>query len=446
VAGRRGGKTLSAAWEVAFYALHPSAFHWDAHRSESDVPLHVWVLVPDFSSSGRAAMRTLEAVFRQAGLKPNDDYKWNRSNNWIEFANGSFLEFKSAVQADQLIGAGIDILWMDEAGAIPTQEAYDYASPALDDKLGIVWCTSTPRGKNWWYSLFWGDRAQEDRNIGTVEYRSCDNPYFPKEAWLYRQATYHPLLFKQEFMAAFDSMAGKALSGEWLHYYDLAELPLKDPARGHLTESGQLLIANVDLDFFVGIDPAISTTGDRFAAVVLGVPKNRERVFILDVIADRIPFPEQVDLIQTLFLKWRPQYIGVESVAYQAALAQQAMRIAGMPPIVPVMTRNKKAERIMAMGPIFKLGKVALRSEFKDFIDEWLDYDPEVKTAKDDVLDATEITLGAAGILLPGLPALPEETPAGSVDELAQRAIKQLEQMGDLRRGGAGWDENVGEW
>jgi hypothetical protein len=192
VAGRRGGKTLSAAWEVAYYALHPSAFHWDAHRSESDVPLHVWVLVPDFSSSGRAAMRTLEAVFRQAGLKPNDDYKWNRSENWIEFNNGSFLEFKTAEQADQLIGAGIDILWMDEAGAIPTQDAYDYASPALDDKLGIVWCTSTPRGKNWWYSLFWGDRAQEDRNIGTVEYRSCDNPYFPKEAWLYRQGHLPP--------------------------------------------------------------------------------------------------------------------------------------------------------------------------------------------------------------------------------------------------------------
>src|SRR5438874_1533492 len=38
VAGRRGGKTLSAAWEVLFYLQHPEIFHWDAHRTESDKP------------------------------------------------------------------------------------------------------------------------------------------------------------------------------------------------------------------------------------------------------------------------------------------------------------------------------------------------------------------------------------------------------------------------
>src|SRR6187551_95779 len=35
VAGRRGGKTLSAAWEVLFYALFPSEFHRDVHGRES---------------------------------------------------------------------------------------------------------------------------------------------------------------------------------------------------------------------------------------------------------------------------------------------------------------------------------------------------------------------------------------------------------------------------
>src|SRR3954465_8325557 len=41
VAGRRGGKTLSAAWEVLFYALFPSEFHRDAHGLESSRPL--WI-------------------------------------------------------------------------------------------------------------------------------------------------------------------------------------------------------------------------------------------------------------------------------------------------------------------------------------------------------------------------------------------------------------------
>jgi predicted phage terminase large subunit-like protein len=445
VAGRRGGKTLSAAWETIYYALHPEVFHWDVHRVHSSEPLHIWVLVPNFKSSGRAAMNTLRKVMREAGLEPNRDYKWNRSENIIEFTNGTYLEFKTAEQADQLIGAGIDILWIDEAGAIPTQEAYDYASPALDDRLGIVWCTSTPRGKNWWYELFWGPRAQEDTNVGTVEYRSCDNPHFPKERWLYRKATYHPLLFKQEFMAAFDSMAGKALSGEWLSYYELDELPRKDEQLP-LMVAGQLNVANLDLNIYIGIDPAISqaSTADRFAAVVLGVSKTYERVFVLDVIADRIPFPEQIDLLKELHVKWRPQMIAVESVAFQAAIHQQAIRLPGMVPTVPILNRGKKEPRIMAMGPVFKLGRVLIRTEFNDFVDEWLDYDPELKHPKDDVLDATEIALSVAGILLPGMPEVPEERPAASIEELAHREVRSLDR--DWMRGGASFDEDIGEW
>lgn len=447
VAGRRGGKTLSAAWEVVYYALHPETFHWDSRRVTSSEPLHIWVLVPNFTSSGRAAMRTIEKVLREAGLKPMEDYKWNRGQNTIEFlATGSFLEFKSAEQADQLIGAGIDILWIDEAAAIVNQDAYDYASPALDDKEGIVWCTSTPRGKNWWYDLFWGARAQEDTGVGSVEYRSCDNPHYPKERWLYRKATYHPLLFKQEYMAAFDSMAGKALAGEWLHYYEWDELPLREAGLSPVGVSGKLNLAALDLDVYIGIDPAISVSdrADRFAAAVLGVAKDKSRAFILDVIAERIPFPEQLDLIQTLFLRYRPHYIGVEAVAYQAALAQQALRLEGLPPIVPVMNRAKKADRIMAMGPIFKLGRVAIRQEHKDFIDEWLDYDPELKHPKDDTLDAVEIALGAAGVLLPGLPPPVEEKPAGSMEELAARFVRDLERRDP--RTATFFDDNVGEW
>src|SRR5690349_6256843 len=47
VAGRRGGKTMSAAWEVLFYALHPEQFHWDAHSVVSRRKLWIWVLAKD---------------------------------------------------------------------------------------------------------------------------------------------------------------------------------------------------------------------------------------------------------------------------------------------------------------------------------------------------------------------------------------------------------------
>lgn len=451
VAGRRGGKTLSSAWEVVYYALNPAAWHWDVHRNTNDSPLHIWVLVPSFTSSGRASMRTLRDVLTKCGLVDGKDYKWNKGQQYVEFANGTFLEFKSAEQAEQLVGAGIHILWMDETAAMPNQDAYDYASPALDDNVGIVIGSSTPRGKNWWFELFWSESAKEDDAVGTVEYRSIDNPYFPRARWIYRKRTYHPLKFKQEFEAAFDSMAGKALSGEWLRYYEVTDIPLKDEKLGHFANSGdgQLRprVENYALDYYIGIDPAIavSDSADSFGVAVIGVPEDRSTVYVLDIYKRKIPFPDQIQLISELHVRWRPHYFGIESVAYQAALVQQASRLPGIPPIIPVMSKGKKAERIMSMSPLFKLGKVLIRPEFKDFIDEWLMYDPEVKHAKDDTLDAAEIALGTAGILLPGLPQVPDEKPAGSIDEMAERI------RADIVKNGAGpriaLDENLGgEW
>jgi hypothetical protein len=39
------------------------------------------------------------------------------------------------------------------------------------------------------------------------------------------QRDYHPLMFKQEYLAMFDAMAGVELSGEWLHYYVMKDIP-----------------------------------------------------------------------------------------------------------------------------------------------------------------------------------------------------------------------------
>jgi hypothetical protein len=96
------------------------------------------------------------------------------------------------------------------------------------------------------------------------------------------------------------------------------------------------------------------------------------------------------------------QLIGVESVAYQAALAQQAMRIPGLAPVLPIFAPGKKTARILGMAPLFKIGKIRIKKEHYAFIDEWINYDSQRKdTQDDDCLDAVEIALRTAGALLP---------------------------------------------
>ena len=99
-------------------------------------------------------------------------------------------------------------------------------------------------------------------------------------------------------------------------------------------------------------------------------------------------------------MRYNPEIIGIESNAYQAALVQQAERLPSMPPIVPIFAKGKKFERIMAMSPLFRIGKVQIKAEQKDFIDEWINYDASISNPKDDCLDSVEIALRTAGALL----------------------------------------------
>jgi len=53
------------------------------------------------------------------------------------------------------------------------------------------------------------------------------------------------------------------------------------------------------------------------------------------------------------------------------------------------------------MSPIFKTGQIRIHSTHVDFIDQWVSFDGTRTNNRDDLLDATEIAIGVAGILLP---------------------------------------------
>ena len=387
VAGRRGGKTLSAAWEVLFYCLFPRQFHLDLHGEDRDDPLWVWALSASYKV-GRPSYLTMRKVIIDAGLVIGKDVKENRGDLRFEFPNGSLVEFKSAEDPQSLRGAGLDILWMDEAAFIKSEEAWLVTRPSLSDKRGMLITTTTPDGKNWFYDEFWGEDALKDDQIARVEYRSIDNPYFAKSEWEYVKQRYHPLLFNQEYCAAFDSMAGRDLSGEWLKYYNNEDLR---------NDEGNPL----KLRRYMGVDPAVSMSGkgDRFVISVVGVSDSNQ-VFLLEQYAARIPFAEQLEKIEEYYINYKPEIIGIESNAYQAALVQQAERLPSMPPIVPIFAKGKKFERILAMSPLFRIGKVRIKKDHRDFIDEWINYDSSISKPKDDCLDSVEIALRCAGALL----------------------------------------------
>jgi phage terminase large subunit len=118
----------------------------------------------------------------------------------FEFDNGSMVEFKSAEDPQALRGAGLDILWMDEAAFIRDEEAWNVVRPSLSDKMGLLITTTTPNQKNWFYEEFFSKDSKADLTNSRVEYRSIDNPYFARSEWEYVKARYHPLLFQSRVL------------------------------------------------------------------------------------------------------------------------------------------------------------------------------------------------------------------------------------------------------
>lgn len=407
--------------------LHPEEFHRDAHGVESSRPLWGWVLTKDYPT-GFAAITTLLEVMDKVGLVKGKDYQYNKTEKRIEFDNGSLIQFKTADDPQSLRGAGLDILWMDEAAFIPNADAWTVTFPALTDKEGLVISTTTPWGKNWFFEEFFTGSALEDPNEFRVQYTSLDNPFLKKSVIERFRKRYHPMHFKQEFLASFDAFVGVSLQGEWLKYWVTGNPDVKtgDLSLKHLIdpETGRYR-----LRILMGVDPAISLSddADHFSMAVIGITDDQEQVFLLDTYKGRVAFPDQIDLIREWQLKWRPELIGVESNAFQKAIIQQTSRLDTFPGIVPVYSKGQKNDRILAMSPLFKIGKVRIHRRHADFIDQWINFDASKKNQNDDMLDAVEIALGVAGVLLSENPhtALLEETRSSdSVSDMARAQLR----------------------
>jgi phage terminase large subunit-like protein len=391
VAGRRGGKTLSAAWEVAYYCTHPEAFWMDTQGIVSSEKLWVWCITKTFRA-GRPALLTFLEVLRKAGLEKDRDFTFNKTDRIVEFPNGTVVEFRSAENEDDLRGPGLHILWMDEAAFIPSESPYLIVSPALAQTKGMLITTTTPNSKNWYHDMWWGEEDQ-DPDVGSVEYWSIDSPYFPVEEWKRYQRYYHPLMFEQEFKASFDAMVGLDLRGDWLTYHTLEELE----EEGYYNPKTRKYRK---LSLYMAVDPAISVSerADHFAMALIGVA-DTGRVFLLETFKSKIDFADQLQMIHQWHMRYRPTLIGIESVAYQKVLSQQAARLSGLPPIVPMLQAGAKNDRIMGMSPIFKIGKISVLKTHRDFQHEWINFIYKNRDNEDDVLDAVEMALRTAGSL-----------------------------------------------
>jgi len=124
----------------------------------------------------------------------------NKSDLKLSFPNGGSVEFFTGERLDNLRGRKFHWVIIDEASFIPNLEQgwLNSIRPTLTDYKGRALFLSTPRGKNYFYSLFMkgGEQGWE-----SFKFTTYDNPYIDSTEIDEAKTQLPSAVFEQEYMA-----------------------------------------------------------------------------------------------------------------------------------------------------------------------------------------------------------------------------------------------------
>jgi phage terminase large subunit-like protein len=126
-----------------------------------------------------------------------------------------------------------------------------------------------------------------------------------------------------------------------------------------------------NLRIYQGVDLAISKkdTADYFVIVTAGIDEVGN-VYILDIYRKRnVSFNNQCKLVLKKAEEWKPLKIGIETNAYQAALAQEVERLSLLP-VIEMPTSKDKTLRAQMRSGLVESGRVFVEPRMHDFIAE----------------------------------------------------------------------------
>jgi hypothetical protein len=196
VASRRFGKTTAGILKILTTVAGP------APEAEATV----WWVGPTYGQT-RKPFRQLIRALRDAGLIEPDNVK--RVDLAVEIPSSSGyawrVEFKSAEKRDNLLGAGLYGLVVDEFGVLPDELWYEVLRPMLADHAGWLFAIGTPRGKRGWGFAGYqrGQDQKENPGYASFKFTWRDAIFIPRSEIDDARRTMPARAFSQEFESEF---------------------------------------------------------------------------------------------------------------------------------------------------------------------------------------------------------------------------------------------------
>jgi hypothetical protein len=149
VAGRQTGKTFFMQNDCVMRALNN--------------PKHRMFWVSPIQDQANKVMKDIEAMFSNHQDVWNQIVKrYDRKANELYFYNGSFIKFRSADSGDNLRGATLDFIYLDEAAYMKLDFINEVLLPMVTRTNGNVCAASTFNGPNWFYEWYKDGQVEDN--------------------------------------------------------------------------------------------------------------------------------------------------------------------------------------------------------------------------------------------------------------------------------------------
>jgi len=182
-------------------------------------------------------------------ILPEKIYKKNESDLTISFITGGQIRFFTGERLDALRGLKFHLVIIDEASYIANLEDgwLNSIRPTLTDYKGLAIFLSTPRGKNFFYSLY---MKGGEPDWESFKFTTYDNPHIDPSEIDAAKFQLPNVVFEQEYMANPMENAANPFGSEHINAC------VKDGIAGKAEYYGIDLAKSVDWTVIIGLDKA----------------------------------------------------------------------------------------------------------------------------------------------------------------------------------------------
>jgi len=158
----------------------------------------------------------------------------------IECPNGAKVFVRSGDEPLGLEGMTLRWAWLDEAGLMKRM-VWTVIRSRVSMTGGRVFMTTTPYDMGWLYQEFYTPwKAGIDKSLSFFNWRSIDNPAFPKDYYEMEKVRLSPEEFNRRYCGLFTKMEGLV--------WDLPREQVIDPIPG-IAQKAEFIIGGVDWGF-----------------------------------------------------------------------------------------------------------------------------------------------------------------------------------------------------